>query len=100
MENAPPTSAMARSTSCEVMLAPIIAIVRTPMDRAAIGRGGNWVAGGFEAPVNCTGTTSFDRAGDIIFNPSCLHTFMCSSAREINQQSNLTNYGGVGVHDG
>ena len=40
MENAPPTSAIARSTSWEEMLEPSMAIVITPIVPIATGRGG------------------------------------------------------------
>src|SRR5438552_1371092 len=39
-ENPPPTSAMARSTSCEEMLEPTMATVTTPMVAIATERGG------------------------------------------------------------
>ena len=40
-EKAPPISAISRSTSCEVILDPIIAIVMTPIVSIATGSGGN-----------------------------------------------------------
>src|SRR5271170_7889495 len=59
-ENAPPTSAMARSTSCEEMLEPTMAIVMTAMVWIATESGGGLAGGASGVPVDLGGAPSPD----------------------------------------